>query len=131
MYKTADIYNVTDRDLQKLEGDFVVQVNRLSLGLQEELKSVTNYNTARSETLFENVNADKRDFSNLNVEDLNITEDKIATLLTSFADEIVSVFGSGFSFISKNNADNTNNINPEYTKSPDVENRVKPQDFIA
>lgn len=108
-----------------------MQVNRLSLGLQEELKSVTNYNTPRSETLFENVNADKRDFSNLNVEDLNITEDKIATLLTSFADEIVSVFGSGFSFISKNNADNTNNINPEYTKSPDVENRVKPQDFIA
>lgn len=108
-----------------------MQVNRLSLGLQEELKSATNYNTARSETLFDNSLTEKRDFSNLDVTDLNITEDKIAGLLTSFADEIVSVFGSGLSFISKNNLDNSNNINSEYNKSPDNENSGRPQNFIA
>ena len=68
-----------------------MQVNRLSVGLQEELKAATNYNTARSETLFDSAITEKRDFSNLDVADLNITEDKIAGLLTSFADEIVSV----------------------------------------
>ena len=82
-----------------------MQVNRLSVGLQEELKAATNYNTARSETLFDSAITEKRDFSNLDVADLNITEDKIAGLLTSFADEIVSVFGSSLSFISKNNFD--------------------------
>lgn len=108
-----------------------MQVNRLSLGLQEELKTATNYDTARNETLFDNSIAEKKEFSNYDVADLNITEDKIAGLLTSFADEIISVFGSSLSFISKNNFDNSNNINPEYNKASDAENRDNLQDFIA
>ena len=84
-----------------------MQVNRLSLGLQEALKIASNYNTARSDTLFEQnlygTNGEKIDFSNLNIDDLNITEDQIQNLLQMFADEIIAVFGSEIPGINPNN----------------------------
>lgn len=80
-----------------------MQVNRLSFGLQEELKRASNYNTARSETLFASGTLgkaangeEKNDFSAMNVEDLNISADQISNLLDSFADEIVNIFSGKF-----------------------------------
>lgn len=74
-----------------------MKVNRLSLGLQEQLKEASKFNTARSETLFDKkkfgVNENEEiNFSNLDIDDLNITEDKISSLLGSFTDEIINVF---------------------------------------
>lgn len=107
-----------------------MQVNRLSIGLQEELKTASNYNTARSETLFDkgmlNTPKDENgkelevDFSSLNVEDLNITSDQIANLLNGFADEVISVFSSkmpdlfGDNPLKENNP-NAQNKNPVFT----------------
>lgn len=76
-----------------------MQVNRLSSGLQEALKSASNFNTARSETLFDKgkygVGEDGEiDFGSINVDDLNITADQISNLLEMFSDEIISIFGS-------------------------------------
>ena len=76
-----------------------MQVNRLSSGLQEALKSASNFNTARSETLFDKekygVNDDGEiNFGNINIDDLNITSDQISNLLEFFSDEIISIFGS-------------------------------------
>lgn len=76
-----------------------MQVNRLSTGLQEQLKQATNFNTARNETLFDKekfgaAKDGKVDFSSLNVDDLEITEDKIGKLLGGFADEVVNVFSN-------------------------------------
>ncbi len=93
-----------------------MQVNRLSLGLQEALKSATNFNTARSETLFDaeqygvsKEDGEELDFSSLNVDDLNITEDQIAGLFSMFQDEVIAVFGSNLPFIPTQNRDNQNN----------------------
>lgn len=76
-----------------------MQVNRLSLGLQEALKTASNFNTARSETLFDKEkfgvseeNGEDVNFANLNIEDLNITSDQISNLLGMFADEVIAVF---------------------------------------
>lgn len=74
-----------------------MKVNRLSLGLQEQLKEASNFNTARSETLFDKKKLGVNDneevnFSNLEVDDLNITEDQISNLLGSFTDEIINIF---------------------------------------
>lgn len=74
-----------------------MQVNRLSSGLQEQLKSATNFNTARSETLFDKGKYGSGkdgnvDFSTLNTDDLNITGDQIGGLLDGFADEVINVF---------------------------------------
>lgn len=76
-----------------------MQVNRLSAGLQEALKTASNFNTARSETLFDKekygVGEDGEiDFGSINVDDLNITADQISNLLEMFSDEIISIFGS-------------------------------------
>ncbi len=75
-----------------------MQVNRLSFSLQEELQKTTNFNTARNETLFDNDNYQKNengevDFSQLEIEDLKITDSQIQTLLGSFTDEITKFFG--------------------------------------
>ncbi len=92
-----------------------MQVNRFSFGLQEALKSATNFNTARSETLFDaglygnnGENGEEIDFSTLNIEDLNITEEKIAALFSMFQDEIIAIFGSNLPFMQppKNNDPN-------------------------
>ncbi len=74
-----------------------MKVNRLSLGLQEQLKEASKFNTARSATLFDSgkFGAEKVEdinFANLDVEELNITEDQIGNLLKSFEDEVISVF---------------------------------------
>ena len=66
-----------------------MKVNRLSLGLQEQLKEASNFNTARSETLF-----DKEKLANLDVADLNISEDQIGNLLKSFETEVINVFSN-------------------------------------
>ena len=99
-----------------------MQVNRLSLGLQEALKTASNYNTARSETLFDQnrygENGEEIDFSNLNVDDLNITVDKIQNLLQLFADEIIAVFWGEIPGI------NTNNEQPQ---NPQQGNPAQPQ----
>lgn len=76
-----------------------MQVNRLSMGLQEQLKQASNFNTARNETLFDKEKFgiqkdDEIDFSSLNVEDLDITEEKIGNLLNGFAEEVVNVFSN-------------------------------------
>ncbi len=82
-----------------------MQVNRLSTGLQEELKTATNFNTARNETLFQYQAAtaassgitgqngnQNSDFSELDTDDLNITPSQIERLLNDFSDEIIKVF---------------------------------------
>ena len=88
-----------------------MQINRLSLGLQEELKTASNFNTARSESLFrfqaanamgagqtnQAPNESKKeevDFSSLDVKDLNITGKQIEKLLNGFSDEVIKVFSS-------------------------------------
>lgn len=77
-----------------------MQVNRLSLRLQDELKQATNYNDKRTEdALFANqqqpqVQARQQsDFAQKDLSDLPITPAIIGNLLSSFADEIISVFG--------------------------------------
>lgn len=74
-----------------------MQVNRLSLGLQEELQKATNFNTARSENLFDSDLYQKNDngevdFSSIELEDLNISDSQIQTLLGAFTDEITKFF---------------------------------------
>lgn len=95
-----------------------MQVNRLSLGLQEALKSATNFNTARSETLFDEEkygvskeDGEELDFSTLNVDDLTITEDQIAGLFAMFQDEVIAIFGSNLPFMQaqKNNPNSPDN----------------------
>ncbi|MBS4759209.1 MAG: hypothetical protein KHX03_00740 [Clostridium sp.] len=85
-----------------------MQINRLSPGLQEELKTATNYNTARNETLFQyqaagavssgasgnQGNKKDVDFSKLDTRDLNITPEQIEGLLADFSDEVIKVFSS-------------------------------------
>ena len=104
-----------------------MQVNRLSLGLQEALKSASNFNTARSETLFdkeefgvseEEGQEQELDFSTLNTDDLNITEDQIAGLFAMFQDEVIAVFGSGLPFMSPKNNENDPNANPQNPDAP-------------
>ena len=78
-----------------------MQVNRLSTGFQEQLKSATNYNTQRFETLFNKQdyavnNEGKVDFSSLEVEDLDITQNQSAGLLGSFTDEVIKAFSTKF-----------------------------------
>ena len=92
-----------------------MQVNRLSLGFQEALKSATNFNTARSETLFDEEkygtskeDGEELDFATLNIEDLNITEDQIANFFEMFKDEVIAVFGSNLPFMNPQNNKNTN-----------------------
>ena len=76
-----------------------MQVNRLSVSLQEALKTATNFNTSRNETLFnknvfEKDEQGKIDFEKINTDDLNINQGHIAKLLGSFEDEIINVFSS-------------------------------------
>lgn len=90
-----------------------MQVNRLSLGLQEQLKIASNFNTARSDSLFQyqaataatagsgvapntGTSAGKKDtdFSKLDTKDLNISSDEIGGLLAGFSDEVIKVFSS-------------------------------------
>lgn len=97
-----------------------MQVNMLSLGLQDALKESTNFNTARSSTLFDNELFPKNDngeidFASLNVEDLNITPDQISNLLAGFAQEIVKVFGGD-----ENPKANTNQPVPTNPDGADV-----------
>ena len=75
-----------------------MQINRLSIGLQEELKRASGYNDGRVDSLFPEMgnNSDNTDFRNLDLDDLNISEDQIRTLLGSFSDEIIRVFGAQF-----------------------------------
>lgn len=88
-----------------------MQINRLSTGLQEELQIASHYNTARSDTLFENMapvaagagasgtggkNGGKPEFGSLDTRDLNINLDQIEELLDGFADEVIKVFSSEF-----------------------------------
>ena len=85
-----------------------MQVNRLSTGLQDQLKMASNFNTARSETLFDkekyNVNDDGEiDFTSLNVEDLDITETQIANLLSGFAQEVINVFSDKYPDLAEDN----------------------------
>lgn len=75
-----------------------MQVNRLSFSLQEELQKATNFNTARNETLFDTEKYEKNengdvDFSQIEIEDLQITDSQIQTLLGAFTDEITKFFG--------------------------------------
>ena len=70
-----------------------MQVNRLSYGFQEELKTASHYNTARADTLFAQ-SGENVEFSNLDVSELNITEDQIATLFGSFTNEVIKAFGT-------------------------------------
>ena len=102
-----------------------MQVNRLSLGLQEALKTASNFNTARSETLFDTEkygvskeDGEELDFSNLDIEDLNITEDQIAGLFAMFQDEIVAVFGSNLPFLPTPKQNGTTPNDPQNTTSP-------------
>lgn len=102
-----------------------MQVNRLSLGLQEALKTASNFNTARSETLFDTEkygvskeDGEELDFSNLDIEDLNITEDQIAGLFAMFQDEIVAVFGSNLPFLPTQKQNGTTQNDPQNTTSP-------------
>ena len=92
-----------------------MQVNRFSLGFQEALKSATNFNTARSETLFDDEkygvskeDGEELDFSTWNIEDLNVTEDQIANLFDMFKDEVIAVFGSNLPFIRQQQEQNQN-----------------------
>lgn len=75
-----------------------MQVNRLSTGLQEELKVASHFNTARSDTLFgnddESGDGTQTDFGNYDVDDLGITSRKIKDLLNGFSDEVIKVFSS-------------------------------------
>ena len=73
-----------------------MQVNRLSFGLQEELKTASHYNTARADTLFGNPANETNavNFADLEVSELNISEDKIAVLLGSFTNEVIKAFGA-------------------------------------
>ena len=78
-----------------------MQVNRLSLRLQGELKEATNYNDKRTEdVLFTNQTQQPTpvkqpaDFGQTDLSDLPITPAIIGNLLSSFADEIISIFGS-------------------------------------
>lgn len=85
-----------------------MQVNRLSVGLQEELKSASNFNTARSATLFDKEKFgaskdDDLDFSSLNVDDLGITSDQISNLLDGFADEVINVFSGKMPIVPADN----------------------------
>lgn len=75
-----------------------MQINRLSIGLQEELKRASGYNDERVENLFPDMNgtSNSTDFSNVEIDDLNISEDQIRALLGSFTDEIIKVFGAQF-----------------------------------
>lgn len=89
-----------------------MQINRLSSGLQEELKTASHFNTARSDTLFQyqastaagagaagangGGNGKKPDFGNLDIKDLNINSDQIEGLLNGFSDEVIKVFSSEF-----------------------------------
>lgn len=95
-----------------------MQVNRLSLGLQEALKRASNFNTARSETLFDKekfgVGEDGEiNFGNLTIEDLNITEDQISNLLESFSDEVINVFSTGMPDLFGKNP-----MNPQENQTP-------------
>ena len=83
------------------EKEIYMQVNRLSTGFQEQLKSATNYNTQRFETLFNKENSvvgddGKVDFSSLEVEDLDITQGQIASFLGNFTDEVIKAFSTKF-----------------------------------
>lgn len=85
-----------------------MQVNRLSTGLQEQLKTASNFNTARSETLFDKtkfaVNDDNEiDFGSLDIDDLNISQDQIAGLLGNFTDEIIKAFSGKLPDMSQDN----------------------------
>lgn len=76
-----------------------MQVNRLSVSLQEALKTATNFNTSRNESLFNKNRFDQNeqghiDFGKINTEDLNVNQGHIAKLLGSFEDEIVNVFSN-------------------------------------
>ncbi len=89
-----------------------MQVNRLSLGLQQELQAASNFNTARNETLFnhqvstaatsgaagtapaQNGGKKETDFSKLDTRDLGISSKDIAGLLDGFSDEVIKVFSS-------------------------------------
>ncbi len=95
------------------KGDYM-QVNRLSVGLQEELKTATNFNTARNEALFDkeqaaSKNGEEVDFSSLDLDDLNITQDQIGGLLDRFADEIINVFSGKMSGLPVQNPENPAN----------------------
>lgn len=96
-----------------------MQVNRLSTGLQEQLKQASNYNTARNETLFDKEKfgakkGEKVDFESLSVDDLDITEDQIGNLLNGFADEVVNVFSTKISDLFGDNPLKTNDpANPQ------------------
>lgn len=103
-----------------------MQVNRLSSGLQEALKSASNFNTARSDTLFDNekYNLNENgeiDFGSINVDDLNITKDQISNLLETFSDEIINIFGSDLpDMFNKNQI-----LNPKNNNQPDNQNTHK------
>ena len=95
------------------------------MGLQEQLKEASNFNTARSATLFDSgkFGAEKVEdinFANLDVEELNITEDQIGNLLKSFEDEVISVFSGkipdlfGDNPLKQNNKENPN-ASPMFT----------------
>ena len=78
-----------------------MKVNRLSLGLQDQLKEASNFNTARRETLFDKEkfgipidSQEEVNFANLDVADLNISEDQIGNLLKSFETEVINVFSN-------------------------------------
>lgn len=76
-----------------------MQINRLSIGLQEELKRASGYNNERIEgNLFSDMNrgTQSTNFSDFEIDDLNISEDQIRALLGSFTDEIIKVFGAQF-----------------------------------
>lgn len=78
-----------------------MQVNRLSTGLQEQLKSATNYNSQRFDTLFNKENyavneEGKIDFSSIEVEDLDVSQAQIAGLLGSFTNEVIKAFSTKF-----------------------------------
>ncbi len=74
-----------------------MQVNRLSLSSQEELKRAINFNANSNEALFsDNANGTQVDFSEMNIEDLNISEDQIRVLLGSFTDDIIRIFGAQY-----------------------------------
>ena len=79
-----------------------MQVNRLSLRLQDELREATNFNTKQTEeNLFQNQlqqvqqqNVRQQSFESMDLSDLPVTPTIIGNLLSSFADEIINVFGS-------------------------------------
>lgn len=108
-----------------------MQVDRLSPSLQDELQRITHYNTARSETLFDAPISPSGNFGDYDIADLNITEDQIANLLSTFADEIVSIFGSTLSFITKTHLENADDINPDDGSNLDRGSNCNNQGFIA